>query len=208
MNEETAFLRAIDLNPDDRVVRLAYADWLDERGDPRAEYLRLSCRLAEVRDGIDPKWRQEVQATELRVRDIRLDSGRSVMLDSLRQFRVYGGLIEGVPTREMNQRIIDRLLAEEQARPFADPPLLLVPEQRPIEYHRERPYPFGEPAALPPIGCVGQFSSNSPARDMTCDCSGLTVIWFQNEFAPPIGHDVWSQFRAMNWEEHAIDGNY
>ena len=26
--------------------RLAYADWLEERGDPRAEVIRVHCRLA------------------------------------------------------------------------------------------------------------------------------------------------------------------
>ncbi len=41
MHEDFPFLRAIFSQPDDDVLRLVYADWLDERGDPRAEYLRL-----------------------------------------------------------------------------------------------------------------------------------------------------------------------
>lgn len=37
-----AFLNAICANPADDLVRLVYADWLDEHGDPaRAEYIRL-----------------------------------------------------------------------------------------------------------------------------------------------------------------------
>jgi uncharacterized protein (TIGR02996 family) len=36
------FLRAICENPEDDTVRLAYADWLDENGDPeRAEFIRV-----------------------------------------------------------------------------------------------------------------------------------------------------------------------
>ncbi len=36
------FLRAICENPEDDTVRLVYADWLDENGDPeRAEFIRL-----------------------------------------------------------------------------------------------------------------------------------------------------------------------
>ncbi|MGL6075731.1 MAG: TIGR02996 domain-containing protein [Fimbriiglobus sp.] len=45
MDEERAWLRGIMLDPDDDVRRLAYADWLDERGSPadeaRAKLLRL-----------------------------------------------------------------------------------------------------------------------------------------------------------------------
>lgn len=37
------FLRAICDNPEDDTVRLAYADWLDENGDPeRAALIRVS----------------------------------------------------------------------------------------------------------------------------------------------------------------------
>src|SRR4051812_47905757 len=45
MNEDEPFLRAILANPDDRVSRLVYADWLDDRADPRAEYARLAGRV-------------------------------------------------------------------------------------------------------------------------------------------------------------------
>jgi uncharacterized protein (TIGR02996 family) len=37
-----ALLAAILASPDDELPRLAYADWLEERGDPRAEYVRLN----------------------------------------------------------------------------------------------------------------------------------------------------------------------
>jgi uncharacterized protein (TIGR02996 family) len=46
MSEEAAFLRAVQANPNDVAVRLVYADWLEERGDPRGEYLRIACALS------------------------------------------------------------------------------------------------------------------------------------------------------------------
>jgi uncharacterized protein (TIGR02996 family) len=46
MTEEQAFVRAIQADPDDATLRMVYADWLEERGDPRGEYLRLSSELA------------------------------------------------------------------------------------------------------------------------------------------------------------------
>ena len=43
---DAGFLRAIHEDPADDTARLAYADWLEERGDVRAEYLRAELALA------------------------------------------------------------------------------------------------------------------------------------------------------------------
>src|SRR5262249_39331179 len=40
------FIRAIAERPDEDMPRLIYADWLEERGDPRAEFIRVQCTLA------------------------------------------------------------------------------------------------------------------------------------------------------------------
>lgn len=42
---DDAFLRAVVADPDDVALRLVYADWLEEREDPRGEYLRLLLAL-------------------------------------------------------------------------------------------------------------------------------------------------------------------
>ena len=45
-----AFLQAIIANPADDAVRLIFADWLDDNGEPeRAEFIRVQLRLAELR---------------------------------------------------------------------------------------------------------------------------------------------------------------
>lgn len=44
--EEDGFLQAIRANPDDVASRLIFADWLEERGDPRGEFIRLQCTRA------------------------------------------------------------------------------------------------------------------------------------------------------------------
>jgi uncharacterized protein (TIGR02996 family) len=46
MSDEQGFLETLAANPADDVTRLVYADWLDERGDPRDRYLRLEVELA------------------------------------------------------------------------------------------------------------------------------------------------------------------
>lgn len=51
MDDEAAFLRAIAHAPEDDAPRLVYADWLDERGDPRAAFVRLDLELHRLAGG-------------------------------------------------------------------------------------------------------------------------------------------------------------
>ena len=53
MTEEEGFLRAIEENPEDDATRLVFADWLEERGDWRAEFVRLDVRLRALTDADD-----------------------------------------------------------------------------------------------------------------------------------------------------------
>ncbi|HJZ89276.1 MAG TPA: TIGR02996 domain-containing protein, partial [Gemmataceae bacterium] len=46
--DESAFLRAVHANPADPAPQLVYADWLDERSDPRANVIRLAYRLRQL----------------------------------------------------------------------------------------------------------------------------------------------------------------
>lgn len=65
MNEDEAFIRAIVDSPGDDTARLVYADWLDDRDDPRGPYLRAEhaavtsgdgTRLRELAAGLDAVW--------------------------------------------------------------------------------------------------------------------------------------------------------
>ena len=65
MNEDKTFIRAIVDNPGDNTSRLVYADWLDDRDDPRGTYLRAEheavvtgdiARLRQLAVGLDPVW--------------------------------------------------------------------------------------------------------------------------------------------------------
>lgn len=82
MTDEATFLQALRHDPEDATVRLAYADWLEERGDPRAEFLRaeaelkqrplskrrrarLRLRLEALRRQLDPDWQAAVDRTKI-----------------------------------------------------------------------------------------------------------------------------------------------
>lgn len=49
MSEQDAFFKEILANPADREVRLVFADWLEENGDPRGELIRLQIQLEEMK---------------------------------------------------------------------------------------------------------------------------------------------------------------
>lgn len=47
---EREFLDKLAASPDDDAIRLVYADWLEEHGQPRrAEFLRIQCKLVTAR---------------------------------------------------------------------------------------------------------------------------------------------------------------
>lgn len=58
MITEQAFLQAILEHPDDDAGKLVYADWLEEQGDPRAEFLRLTIQVRRDR-AITPEQRRQ-----------------------------------------------------------------------------------------------------------------------------------------------------
>jgi uncharacterized protein (TIGR02996 family) len=77
-----AFVRHIRETPDDDGLRLIYADWLEERNDPRAAFLRveaelaalpkdderrtaLQARLREMAPTIDPDWLAALDRTRV-----------------------------------------------------------------------------------------------------------------------------------------------
>jgi uncharacterized protein (TIGR02996 family) len=45
MHDDGVFIQIIQATPDDETTRLVYADWLEERGDLRGEFLRVESRL-------------------------------------------------------------------------------------------------------------------------------------------------------------------
>ena len=46
--EAEAFLQRIRAYPDDDAPRLVFADWLDEQGDPRGDFIRVQVALAQL----------------------------------------------------------------------------------------------------------------------------------------------------------------
>jgi uncharacterized protein (TIGR02996 family) len=63
--EEESLLQTIADDPPNNGTRLVYADWLEDRGDRRADYVRVLCRWLACRPAVDAK----LIAEERRLRD-------------------------------------------------------------------------------------------------------------------------------------------
>jgi uncharacterized protein (TIGR02996 family) len=68
MSTEEGFLDALRKDPFDDVARLIYADWLEEQGDARGEYLRLELELSGLAD-------DDLRLAELEQRGRQLRAG-------------------------------------------------------------------------------------------------------------------------------------
>jgi uncharacterized protein (TIGR02996 family) len=226
MSDEASFLEAIRSSPKDVAARLIYADWLDERGDARSEYLRLDAeaeriqaRLHALGRQLDPAWLKIVSPHRLRYDcgyhlhcQLLLHSGRTITLERLDQSMTYAGLVDGTPTRSSNDYHIEHTLREAETRRFGvGRPHLIPPPRR--DYLREPGdmqrivdhFPDLVPEWLPKVECVGYFKDVVTARDPDRDLSLLTVVWFQDEYALPIQEPALSQLRELDWESLAVD---
>jgi uncharacterized protein (TIGR02996 family) len=57
VTHDEAFLDSIREEPDDDGLRLIYADFLEDRGDPRGEFIRVQVELARMAQD-DPRWEE------------------------------------------------------------------------------------------------------------------------------------------------------
>jgi uncharacterized protein (TIGR02996 family) len=68
MDHDEGLVQDIVAHPEDTSLRLIYADWLEERDDPRAEFLRLEVQLAELKGR---QKREERDKVRRRLRQLR-----------------------------------------------------------------------------------------------------------------------------------------
>jgi uncharacterized protein (TIGR02996 family) len=215
VQHEDGFIAAIVKTPEDMSLRLIYADWLEERDDPRAEYLRLLCALAEwggdpharlraLSTNLDPEWLEQMHRGMSRAgleygngshNQLQM-GGRRVSLRALRQWHTYWGLLEGTPDRRLNDCLIEDAVAKGRGQGQGREPHLIAPSRRD---YLQRPGDMAEIDAwyrrpsewLPTVVCVATF---------TALLSELTVVWFQDEYAPPIEEPTLNELRKLDWQ--------
>src|SRR5215470_5136033 len=115
---------------------------------------------------------------------ITLSSRRSIDLAELRISSTYGGLLAGIPTARVNDRIVARRLRVAQDA-YPGLPVHLIPPERTGRGTTTR---LDEPVEdLPAVACIGAFDSYEidPAHNSGWYSSALVVVWFQPTADPP-----------------------
>ena len=102
MTPDAAFLQAIIASPDDDALRLAYADYLDERGDPRGEFIRIQIDLARLPEG--DKRREVLEARERQVLMEHEDEFIGPFRSPLLHWRFRRGFVTGFAHAGLFQR--------------------------------------------------------------------------------------------------------
>jgi hypothetical protein len=136
--------------------------------------------------------------------ELIVEQDRYVSINVLVQEYTYKGLLEGVPTDTMNQRMIKNL--ESKAIRYCGnmPVYVIEPKQTP--HPHARPNPFETPMSLPAYTCIAQLSDYKPARDEEMfGGSQLIVVWFQDTLALPIDDDILEKMKQIKWTELAED---
>ncbi len=89
-----SFLKAILERPDDDIPRLVYADWLDEQGDVRAEFIRVQCELARFNAG-DP-WCDDLRIRERVLLDDFAQDWLGPFASIVEDFQFHRGFVEEI----------------------------------------------------------------------------------------------------------------
>ena len=151
--------------------------------------------------------------------NLKLVSGREIILEKLTQEITYAGLLLGMPYKESNDRQIKSYLAYvAKENPHLGQPYLIKPERRDyfrnpgdmqivIEQQQKGPeMSRHNPEWLPPVVCVATFLSLQATQDSTDDASKLVIVWYQHDFG--IDSFPTEQLRKVDWEKHATDWSF
>lgn len=132
--------------------------------------------------------------------DVRLTNGRGIRLRELEQTLVYEGVPDVLPTRGRNAKLVAALV---EAASVAGRPVVLLP---PVEVPIAGPGGVGpdEACRLPRTAVRARFESSEPVSPGG-DYSELTVVWFQDGWAPPLDLAVGAQLRRVDWDAYARD---
>ena len=71
--------------------------------------------------------------------ELTLDTGRAIHFLQLDQYLTYEGLLAGYPTQELNQEILERLVAKHTQPEGFGRPYLIKPVQEPLSVSHPLP---------------------------------------------------------------------
>jgi uncharacterized protein (TIGR02996 family) len=134
MPDHAAFLAAVCAHPEDDGPRLVYADWLDEQGDPRGEFIRAQIELERLPPDDASRPRLKARCREL------LKRHRSAWL------------VPGIPDRSFHRGFVEELTVSE---PLRLDDVLAVFHRTPVRVlqvrRRSLPFPLSDLVGRPEV---------------------------------------------------------
>jgi uncharacterized protein (TIGR02996 family) len=94
VTHDDAFIQAIIESPEEDTPRLVYADWLEERGDPRGEFVRVQCLLATL--AADDGRRPPLEALERRLLERHQDEWLGPLRPLLSRWEFRRGFLDAI----------------------------------------------------------------------------------------------------------------
>lgn len=137
---------------------------------------------------------------------VSIQQGFELHLRSLHQQLTYAGLLEGLPSKWMNDGIVKRAMERAPVILYCKNVHLLEPKLTPIEH--ERTWPFGKPEALPAVTCMAEFKAFETINTSIQGHSELCIVWFQDKFALPFSDEMLAQLQTINWKKLAHDVSF
>ena len=135
---------------------------------------------------------------------IQLSSGRPIWTLSIHFEITYAGLLEGYPSRDTNERLLEHLPRRIREIYGDWPTHVLEPARTPGNVRD--PLPYRPPEFLPSVWVAGQFDSGP--IDRNSDASGAILIWFQDKASLLPGEDVARELQEVDWESFARGFDY
>ena len=143
--------------------------------------------------------------------DGRVSDGRAVTIDSFYVTRTYGGVLEGLPTCDLNTTLIEsakkklvKLWGDGRKIHVLSPTLKSVPQPPGPDFGGFYRSGRSEPEMLPKFQCSAWLDSASISKK--ANGSHVFLIWWTDEVeAFSVQGLVLEAFRGVKWEDAAED---
>ena len=130
--------------------------------------------------------------SSVRTLEYRLPGGRTVRLDECSISLSRLGFLAGHEER-IREKVVNELPK-------------LVHAQFPGNYGVViKPVPEGR---LPTYTFMAALTCDQPVSDPTADFSSLVICWLSDDIEMPLMELIECQLRSIDWNTHAVDGNF
>lgn len=125
--------------------------------------------------------------------ELVIDGDVTVKIIQLNQSYTYGGLIEGLPTKALNEDILNRVIVKAREECFMNEVYIVEPDENEMFYSGLNKTSF----EIPNFKCIARVESLEVFKDPSAIFSGLVIVWFQESLALPIEPEILEKIKMI-----------